>query len=210
MNFPTCGFVSPPPVSHVQMYTGSHIQIWELDHNCFCIVMLNETLESPLDGKEINPVNPKGKQPWIFIGRTDADAPILWQRIDSLKKTLMMWKIEARRRRGQQNMRWLEGIINSMDMNFSKLQETVKGRCAVVHGVAKSWTWLGNWTTATVRIQRAPSSRTTPSCCPCRVRFFPSPTSGNHWFVFHLNRLAFSRMSYKGLRQEVTFWDYFF
>ena len=109
--------------------------------------------ESPLNSKEIKPVNPRGNQSWIFTGRTDAEAPILWppeQRADSLEKTLMRGKIEGRRRRGRQRMRWLEGIINTMDMRLSQIWATVKAReawCVAVHGVAKSRTLLNNWTT---------------------------------------------------------------
>ena len=96
-------------------------------------------LQSPLDCKEIQPVNPKGNQSWIFIGRTDAEAPKLWPlmwRVDSLKKTLMVGKTKGKRRRGWQRMRWLDSITDSMDMNLSKLQVLVKDReirSAAVH-----------------------------------------------------------------------------
>ena len=93
--------------------------------------MLEKTLENPLDCKEIKPVNPKENQQQIFIGRIDAEAesPILWPpdaRADSLEKTLMLGKTEGRRRRGQQRMRWLDGITDSVDMNWSKLLEIVR------------------------------------------------------------------------------------
>ena len=99
---------------------------------------LEKTLESPLDCKEIKPVNPEGNQPWIFTGRTDgeAEAPILWPTA-SMEKTLMLGKIEGRRRRGQQRMRCLDGITDSMDMSLSTLEEIKKDRGAwpsAVHG----------------------------------------------------------------------------
>ena len=136
--------------------------MWELDHKeswapknwCFWTLVLEKTLESPLDCKEIQPVHPKADQSWVFIGRTDAEAGTailfghLMQRADSLKKTLVLGKIEGGRRRGQQRMKWLDGIMDLVDISWKLVIHKEAWRAAV-HRVAESdtteqfnWIWL--------------------------------------------------------------------
>ena len=146
-----CGFSS----SHVMMWKLDHKEDWAPKNWCFQIVVLEKTLESPLDCKEIKPVNLKENQTWLSIGRTDAEAgtPILCP--PHTKSQLTRKDPDAERdwvqeEKGWQKVRWLDSIINSTDMNLSKLWETVKDRgawCATVHEDSESQTRPRDWKT---------------------------------------------------------------
>ena len=154
------------PTVRAMVFSSCHIQMWELYHKeswvlnwCFWTVVLEKTL-AVLDCKEMKAVNPKRNQCWIFIGRTDAEAetPILlvtWcnESPDSLEKTLLLGKIEDKRRSEQQKRIWLDSITDLADKIVNNLQETVEeGRawCVAVYGVTKSQSWLRDWTTINV------------------------------------------------------------
>ena len=166
------------PNSQSYGFSSSHVQMWELDHKegwtlkkwCFQTVVLEKILESPLDCK-IKPVNPTGNQSWIFTGRTDAEAPILWP--PDANSQLIGKDSDAEKDWGQEEegrqRRCFSGITDSMDMSLLKFPELVKdGEAwrAAVHGFAKRWTQLSDWTTNTYS-QRQLWSKNILMCFMC-------------------------------------------
>ena len=158
-------FADKGPYSQRYGFSSSHVWMWELDHKegwgpknwCFWTVVLEKTLRVPWTARRSNQsvlkeISPEYSWKRLMLKLKLQYVGHLMQRADTLEKTLMLGKIEGRKRRGWRRMRWLDGIIDSRDVYLSKLHKVVKDREAwrvAVHGASKSWTQLSNWTTPT-------------------------------------------------------------
>ena len=170
----------PPPGAVQRLAFRSGPGSYNAFELCFWTMVLEKTLENPLDCKEIQSVNPRGNKSWIFIGKTDvkAETPICWP---PDAKSWLIWKdLDAgkdwRRKRGWHRMRWLDSIIDSMDMSLSKFQELLMDKevlCTADHGVTKNWTWLSNWTE--LNWTEAPIKLLLLSWVPVHIKFLCVP-----------------------------------